>query len=173
MNRAGNTRARRSRDREHGLPRAAGAWRRGRAARIPASRRGTAHRGARGSLAEPRLSAAMTSAASEIVWWGARNGRSASRPAPGAIRPATEWMAVASSASSNSRGGRMLWQPSRQHRLAGAGRSDHQQVMPPAAATSRAARERLTARSAAAGRGDSLGEAAAGAATPATDRSTG
>src|SRR5438093_688364 len=40
-----------------------------------------------------------------MVWWGARNGRSDSRPAPAGSRPATEWTAVAASASSKVGGG--------------------------------------------------------------------
>ena len=47
-----------------------------------------------------------TSATSETVWCGARKGRLETRPVPGDTSPATEWMAVTSSASSNVSGGR-------------------------------------------------------------------
>ncbi len=45
--------------------------------------------------------------ASEIVWCGARNGRSQSRPLPGRRRPATEWIWVASIATVNVSGGKI------------------------------------------------------------------
>ncbi len=70
-----------------------------------------------------------TSATLETVWCGARNGRSTSNPAPAAIAPATEWIAVHSSDSSNESGGNIVRQPPRQHRLAGTGRPGQQQVV--------------------------------------------
>ena len=42
-----------------------------------------------------------------MVWCGARNGRSVSRPTPGRSWPATEWIVVASIDSSNDSGGRI------------------------------------------------------------------
>ena len=44
--------------------------------------------------------------------------------------PAALWTWVISSASSKLGGGRIAGQPAREHRLAGAGRADHQQVVP-------------------------------------------
>ena len=68
-----------------------------------------------------------TSPCGEIVWCGARNGRSAaSLPLP---MPATLCTWVISSASSNVGRRQDPGQPPREHRLAGAGRADHEQVV--------------------------------------------
>jgi hypothetical protein len=56
-------------------------------------------------LARARLRSPPTSAASEIVWCGARNGRLRIGAVPGASRPATEWIAVTSIAASTSSSG--------------------------------------------------------------------
>ena len=85
-----------------------------------------------------------TSATSEIVWCGARNGRSVTRPDAAGSRPATEWIDVTSSASSNVSGGRTPGDAPRHHRLAGPRRPDHQHVVPAGGGDlERAARERL------------------------------
>ena len=69
------------------------------------------------------------SAAFEIVWCGARNGRDATSPQPGGSSPATECTAVTSSASSERQRRQNTRHPPRDHRLAGAGRSHEQQVV--------------------------------------------
>ena len=70
----------------------------------------------------------------EIVWCGARNGRSRDEPAP-AWRPATLWMRVTSIASSRRQRRQDRRQPPREHRLAGARRPGRAAgCAPPAAA---------------------------------------
>ena len=81
-----------------------------------------------------------TSATSEIVWCGARNGRSASRPIPGGSRPQTEWMAVHSSDSSKVSGGRMPGSRLAIIVLPAPGGPIIRMLWPPAAATSSARR---------------------------------
>ncbi len=69
-----------------------------------------------------------TSAGTDAVWCGARNGRCRASPPTGAW-PATEWMRVTSSASSGSSGGQDRGQTPGEHGLAGAGRTAEQQVV--------------------------------------------
>jgi hypothetical protein len=52
--------------------------------------------------------AAPMSPASEIVWWGARNGRVVTRAVRSPVRPATRWMRVVSTASARVIAGRMV-----------------------------------------------------------------
>ena len=87
-------------------PPAAGAAPRGPRASTRPARPGTARPGAPGS--SPRAWAGCLrrpAPAAEIVWWGARNGRAVARPPEPS--PATLWIRVISSASSNDGGGRM------------------------------------------------------------------
>ena len=81
-----------------------------------------------------------TSATSETVWCGARNGRSRSRPTPAGSRPHTEWIAVASSASSNVSGGRMPGTRRAIIVLPAPGGPTIRRLWPPAAAISSARR---------------------------------
>jgi len=46
--------------------------------------------------------------ASEMVWWGDRNGRTPTNPAPASSTPATLWILVVSRASSKVKGGRIV-----------------------------------------------------------------
>ena len=73
---------------------------------------------------------------------GAARGRAAraTTPRDAPSSPATLWIAVTSSASSEDSGGRSAGQPPREHRLARAGRTDHERLWPPAAAISSARR---------------------------------
>jgi site-specific DNA recombinase len=81
-----------------------------------------------------------TRATFETVWCGARNGRSDSKPAPAGSVPATEWIAVHSSASSNVSGGRIV--PTRRASmvLPAPGGPMSNRLCAPAAATSSARR---------------------------------
>ena len=81
-----------------------------------------------------------TNATLEIVWWGARNGRALSKPAPAFRAPATEWMAEHSRASSNVSGGRIPPSLLASMVLPAPGGPDSSRLCPPAAATSSARR---------------------------------
>ncbi len=82
-------------------------------------------------LSSPGLGCAPppTSATSEMVWCGARNGRVLTRPAPPGSRPATEWMDVTSRASASVSGGRMPARLLAIMVLPGARRAGEQDVM--------------------------------------------
>ena len=69
------------------------------------------------------------SATSEAPWCGARNGGRSTSPLGGSVTPAAEWMQVASTACRPLSRGSRPGEASGQHRLAGAGRADHQQVV--------------------------------------------
>ena len=62
---------------------------------------------------------------------GARNGGWRTSPPGGSPRPAAEWMRVVSSASRSVSGGSRPGQPRGQHRLAGAGRAEQEEVVAP------------------------------------------
>lgn len=66
---------------------------------------------------------------SEMVWWGARNGRWSTMPFPRFSKPHTEWILLVSSASSGLRGGRMVGSLLRQHGFAGPRRAAKQDIM--------------------------------------------
>ncbi len=89
------------------------------------------------NLAGPHAMPPPTIAAIEAEWCGARNGRRAVS-GPSASAPAIEAIIETSSSSLGESGGRIDGSRLREHRLAGAGRPDHQQVVAAAAATSSA-----------------------------------
>ena len=70
-----------------------------------------------------------TSATADVEWCGARNGGRVISPSAGRPTPAAEWTIVASNARERSSDGSSPGQAGREHRLAGAGRADHQQVV--------------------------------------------
>ena len=72
------------------------------------------------------------------MWCGARNGRPAEQAPPS--RPQALAIRATSSASPRASGGRIEGRRVARQRLARAGRADHQQAVPPAAATSSACR---------------------------------
>src|SRR4029077_4139741 len=70
-----------------------------------------------------------TSAGMLAEWCGARNGRRLVS-APPSISPAIEATIETSSSLAGASGGRIDGRRGRQHRLAGAGRADHEKVVP-------------------------------------------
>ena len=79
-----------------------------------------------------------TSPATEIVWWGARKGRSVNRPCPGRSLPATDQMEVVSTASSKESAGKSVGMRRASIVLPEPGGPMRSALCPPAAAISSA-----------------------------------
>ena len=97
-----------------------------------APRRGTARRGGPGTARPAGSAPSRRRSATAIVaeWCGASKVGRVTSGAPGGSVPATEWMAVTSSAACSSSGGSRPGQPLGQHRLARARRAGQEQVVP-------------------------------------------